>query len=276
MKLYVTPYVIPVLYTIIPKRRNPVIVAKTEERIAFEVEIKKIGSNELHLIFENVSNVEPLRSFVTEFLKGLGEKGLKIVVNVKKVFKSFKISTYAILSAHLMKILGEELGYEISLNDIEKYAPLLEDQKLINYLPLIMALRIAALNNKSLVYRLGEGWVNLPSKNSVEIYMINMANGVRSRETIGDIDLLAHVEGVNVLRAVQSIRSKGSLERHVIMEEALQYIIYNIEEIIDLNMYFKCKCLIFPDVSGSSLICFRKPYSIEAYEKAHMLLGDNE
>ncbi|OYT59531.1 MAG: hypothetical protein B6U75_03595, partial [Desulfurococcales archaeon ex4484_217_1] len=102
---------------------------------------------------------EPLRSFVTEFLKGLGEKGLKIVVNVKNVFKSFKISTYAILSAHLMKILGEELGYEISLNDIEKYAPLLEDQKLINYLPLIMALRIAALNNKSLVYRLGEGWV---------------------------------------------------------------------------------------------------------------------
>jgi len=260
MELHIAPFVVPVLGTLIPRRRNPVIIAKTDERIAFEVNVER-QTTEITFNFENVPKPKFLKMFLEEFLRGLGEKGLKVTVNVRGAFESFKISTYAILTAHLMVIIGNKLGYDVSIDDIEKYSPLLESKELISYLPIIMALRVSTLKNKSMIYRFREGWIELPSKNKFKSYMLNIPNKVvTTRTNIGNIDLLAHIGGRNIIDATQMLRIKGILESYIITEESLQYAIYNLEDIVDLNMYFKCRCIIFPDIESSSLICFKKPY----------------
>lgn len=271
MELHIAPFVIPVLGTLIPGRRNPIIIAKTDERIAFEVNVKR-KTTEIAFDFKNVPKPKFLKTFLEEFLKGLGEKGLKVTVNVRGAFESFKISTYAILTAYLMVIIGDKLGYDVSIDDIEKYSPLLESKELISYLPIIMALRISTLKNKSIVYRFREGWVELPSKNRFKGYMLNIPNKVvATRTNIANIDLLAHTGGKNIIDAAQMLRVKGILESYIIAEESLQYVIYSLEDIIDLNMYFKCRCIIFPDIESSSLICFKKPHS--KYEEIVITLG---
>ncbi len=260
MELHIAPFVVPVLGTLIPRRRNPVIIAKTDERIAFEVSVER-QTTEITFNFENVPKPKFLKMFLEEFLRGLGEKGLKVTVNVRGTFESFKISTYAILTAHLMVIIGNKLGYDVSIDDIEKYSPLLESKELISYLPIIMALRVSTLKNKSMIYRFREGWIELPSKNKFKGYMLNIPNKVvTTRTNIGNIDLLAHIGGRNIIDATQMLRVKSILESYIITEESLQYAIYNLEDIVDLNMYFKCKCIIFPDIESSSLICFKKPH----------------
>jgi len=208
MEKYSAKISIPFLGTLIYKRRNPIIVAISEEKVLFEMSCEKRGNGENYLKVNGVTFEKTLEKFLSEYLEGIGESGIHVEVNIISYPKSFGISTYASLSGLLMKILGEKLGYEVTFDDIVKYSPLLETDETLNYLPIIMALRTSSLIGKSIIYRLDEGYIELPSKTSLEVYTTSLNAPLSSRKIVNIEfkDYFVHLEGRNVIESARLIR----------------------------------------------------------------------
>jgi len=258
MEKYSARISIPFLGTLIYKRRNPIVVAISEEKVLFEISCEKRGNGENYLKVNGVMFEKALEKFLREYLEGIGESGVHAEINIVSYPKSFGISTYATLSGLLMKILGEKLGYEIAFDDIVKYSPLLETDETLNYLPIIMALRISSLIGKSIVYRLNEGYIELPSKTSLEVYTTSLNAPLSSRKIVNTEfkDYFVHLEGRNVVESARLIREGKIPYENIVIEEAMQYVFYAIEETLDLNVYFRNKCLAFPDLNyKTALLC---------------------
>jgi len=262
MEKYSGKISIPLLGTIVYKRRNPIITAISKEKVFFEISYEKTGDGKNYLKVNGVKFEKTLEKFLSEYLEGIGETGVHVEVNIISYPKYFEISTYASLSGLLMKILGEKLGYEVTFDDIIKYSPLLETGETLNYLPIIMALRISSLIGKSVIYRLNEGYIELPSKTPLKVHVASLNTPLVSRRIENNEfkDYFVHLEGRNIIESARLIREEKIPYENIVFEEAMQYVFYVIEETVNLNVYFKSKCLAFPDLNyKTTLLCLDKP-----------------
>jgi len=260
---------IPFLGTIVYRRRNPIITAISEEKVFFEISFERRGNGKNYLKVNGVTFGKTLEKFLSEYLEGIGETGVNIEVNVTSHPRYFGISTYASLSGLLMEILGEKLGYEVTFDDIVKYSPLLETGETLNYLPIIMASRISSLIGKSIIYRLDEGYIELPSKTPLKIYVTLLNTPLVSRRIENNEfkDYFVHLEGRNIIESARLIQEGKIPYENIVFEEAMQYVFYTIEETVNLNIYFKSRCLAFPDLNYKTiLLCLDKPTTTSGSE----------
>lgn len=261
MEKYSAKISVPFLGTIVYKRRNPVIAAITEEKVLFKIKCEERSNGENYLKINGVSFGKILENFINEYLEGIGERGIHVEINIISYPRNLGISAYASLSGLLMKILGEKLGYEVTFDDIVKYSPLLETGETLNYLPIIMALRVSSLTSASVIYRLNEGYVKLPSKNPLKMYVTSLNTPLVSRkiENSEFRDYFVHLEGRNVIESARLIQEGKIPYENIVFEEAMQYIFYTIEETVNTNVYFRNKCLVFPDINFKTiLLCLNK------------------
>ncbi len=262
MEKYSVKYSIPFLGTIIYRRRNPIIAAITDREVIFEVSVSKLSGEKNIFKINGVTFEKILKHFLNEYLQGIGEVGVNVEINVLLNPGLIEISTYASLSGVLMRILGEKLGYSVDFDDIIRYSPLLECEETLNYLPIIMALRVSSLQGLSIIYRLSEGYVKLPSKTPIDIYVVAVEFPLTSRniEYSEFKDYFVHLEGRNVIEAARAIQENKVPYENIVFEEAIQHVFYRLEDEIDLNIYYRGKCIAFPDLNYKTvLVCFKKP-----------------
>lgn len=272
--LYEAPYTIPLLGTPIPKRKNPILAAIADERLVFHVNIG-YSKKENSICIRNFKAEKYLADFIRDFLNAISEKKYRVTVEIKYPLEGPILISYSILTAYLMKILGEKLGFEVTIDDVIKYSPLLESKDLIDLLPLIMSLRVSSLLDQSLTYRFGEGYVSLPSKAKMKVYIGSFKAPLKYRnvEKLSQLDLIVHTAGTNIIEASRRIRENVELEEYFIIEEALQHIIYKLEEIVDLNMFFRSKCVVFPDINGTFVVCLNKPS--HSFKEVSIFIGEH-